>query len=49
MARDKDDWHLGPFNGDALLEFKTVEARKRNVEYEAIWNKYSWAAKEFLC
>ena len=49
MTRDKDDRHFGSFDGDALLQFKTVEARKRYVEYEATWNKDSCAVKEFFC
>src|SRR5713226_7965158 len=49
VSRDEDDWHVNPFDSDALLEIETVKARKRNVQYQAARNKHAWADKEFLC
>src|SRR5690242_14890585 len=49
ITSDEYDWHVGPFDSDALLQLKTVKARERNVEHDAARNKRSWAGKEFLC
>ena len=49
VARDEDDRHVSPIDGDALLQVETVEARKRNVKHQAARNKGSWAGEEFLC
>src|ERR1700732_1277591 len=49
VACDEYDWHVNPFDSDALLQIETVKARKRNVQYEAARNEHAWVSKEFLC
>jgi hypothetical protein len=49
QAGDKNDWHVGPFDGDKLLQIETIEARKRNVKSETAWNNGPRAGEEFLC
>src|SRR5438552_18413488 len=41
VACDEYDWHVNPFDSDALLQIETVKARKRNVQYEAARNKHA--------
>ena len=47
VARNEDDRHVRPFDGDLLLQVETVDTRKRNVEYKAARNQGSRAGKEF--
>ena len=47
ITRNEDDGQICPFNGNPLLQLETVEARKREVEYETAWNKRSWSIEEF--
>src|SRR5947207_204404 len=49
VARDEDDWHVGPVDGDKLLQIETTKAGKRNVKYEAARNTHTRAGKELLC
>ena len=49
VTRNKDDGHIPPFSGNALLQLETVESRKRNVEHETARNKCTCSIEEFLC
>jgi hypothetical protein len=48
-ARDEDDRHVRPFDGDELLQIETIEAWQRNVKYQTAGNKGPRASEEFLC
>ena len=48
MAGDEDDRHGGACGREPLLQLKTVEAGKRNVEHEAAWNQGLGPVEEFL-
>src|SRR6266446_9634251 len=39
MASDEDNWHVDPIRCDELLQFKTVELRKRNIQHQATRSK----------
>jgi hypothetical protein len=47
VARNENDRHVRPFNGDLFLQVETVETRKRNVQHKAAGNQGSRAGKEF--
>jgi hypothetical protein len=37
-----------PFHCNTFLQIETIESGKRNIEYQAAWNSYGWAAEKFL-
>jgi hypothetical protein len=37
-----------PFHRNTFLQIETVESGKRNVQHQATWNSYGWAAEKFL-
>ncbi len=45
---NKDDRHVCPFDSYTLLEVETVQARQRNVKYEAARNKRSRTGEKFF-
>ena len=49
VTGDKDNRHVRPLGCNTLLQLKAIDARKRNVKYEAAWHERSWAGEEFLC
>src|SRR5215475_10048050 len=48
VTGDEDDWHVGPFDGDTLLQFETIETRKGDIQNEATRNNGARTVKEFL-
>ena len=37
-----------PFHRNTFLQIETIESGKRNVQYQATWNGYGWAAEKVL-
>ena len=48
MTGDEDDWHVDVFNRQLLLQFKTVQARKRKVKDKTAGDVFSRVVEEFL-
>jgi hypothetical protein len=37
-----------PFHRKTFLQIETIESGKGNVQHQATWNSYGWAAEKFL-
>jgi hypothetical protein len=37
-----------PLCGNTFLQIETIKSGKRNVQHQAAWNSYGWAAEKFL-
>jgi len=48
MARNKDDWQVGPFGGDTFLQLEAVEPGEREIENEAAGGGHTRTIEEFL-
>src|SRR5580700_9291267 len=46
---DEDDWHSDVFSYKLFLQFKAVQARKREVEYKTARDALSRMVEKFLC
>src|SRR6516162_7149706 len=48
LSGDADDWHIGAFDGNPLLQLEAMEFCNRNVKYQAARDLGSWTIQEFL-
>jgi hypothetical protein len=39
VARDEDNWHVRPIDCDVLLQIKTIETGKSDVENQTVWDQ----------
>ena len=48
VTRDENDRHINPVSRNALLQFKPVEIRERNVKHQAAWGQSARVREEIL-